>query len=131
MVINKRQSSTFRQGVQTVMIDIYGKFYSQNNDATYTYCINLVEAIIRHQKLVLTWRELPTVAFWYNAKIRENYLLTSSIVFAVNKYECFMENKNMIKTFCGCKSSKNTIQPHQNFTGTGNFTKKANKLWQK
>ena len=37
----------------------------------------------------------------------------------------------MIRTFCGGKSSKNTIEPHQNVTGTGNFTKKANKLWQK
>ena len=73
MVINKRQSSTFRQGVQTVMIDIYGKFYSQNNDATYTYCINLVEAIIRHQKLLLTCIELPTVTLSYHVKIRKNY----------------------------------------------------------
>ena len=29
--------------------------------------------------------------------------------FFVNMYECFMENKNMIQTFCGCKSSKTTL----------------------
>ena len=32
-------------------------------------------------------------------------ITTSGGVFAVNKYECFMENKN-IKTFSGCKLSK-------------------------
>ena len=37
-------------------------------------------------------------------------------MFAVNRYECFMENKNK-KTFCNCKiSKKNHIEPHQNFT---------------
>ena len=36
---------------------------------------------------------------------------------AVNRYECFMENKNIIRTFCGCKPSKN-IKPHQNFIGS-------------
>ena len=35
---------------------------------TYTYCINLVEAITRHQKLLLTCRELPIVALWSHAK---------------------------------------------------------------
>ena len=35
-------------------------------------------------------------------------LLTSRVVFAVNRYECFMENKNLIRTFCGCKPSKQT-----------------------
>ena len=31
-----------------------------------------------------------------------------------------MENKNMIRTFCGCKPSKKkkNIEPHQNFTGS-------------
>ena len=44
-------------------------------------------------------------------------ITTSGGVFAVNKYECFMENKN-IKTFSGCKLSKkkNNIEPHQYFT---------------
>ena len=36
---------------------------------TYTYCINLVEDIIRHQKLLPTCRELPTVSLSYNIKI--------------------------------------------------------------
>ena len=35
-------------------------------------------------------------------------LLTSWVVFAVNRYECFMENKNMIRTFCDSKPSKKT-----------------------
>ena len=46
-------------------------------------------------------------------------ILMSGVVFAVNRYECFMENKNMIRTFCGCKpSKKNNIEPHQNCTGS-------------
>ena len=40
-------------------------------------------------------------------------LSKSGIVFAVNKYECFMD---VLRTFCGCKPSKNNIEPHQNFT---------------
>ena len=53
-------------------------------------------------------------------------LLTSWVVFAVNRYECFMENKNMIRTFCSCKTKKNNIEPHQNFTGS---YKKMWRLW--
>ena len=71
-------------------------------------------------------------------------LLTSRVVFAVNRYECVMENKNKIQTFSDCKPSS-----HQNFTvfflikkreGSGLTTKyteniskskKVNKLWQK
>ena len=33
-------------------------------------------------------------------------LLTSWVVFAVNIYECVMENKNI--TFCGCKTFRKT-----------------------
>ena len=59
--------------MKITMIDISWKFYLQNNDVTYTYCIRIVEAIIRHQKLLQTCRELPTVALSYHVKIRENY----------------------------------------------------------
>ena len=86
------------------------------NDVTYTCCINLAEAIIRHRKLLLTCRELPTVVLSHHVKIRE--LLTSRVVFAVNMYEFLTENKNMIRTFSGCKpSKKNNIETHQSFTG--------------
>ena len=88
------------------MIDISCKFYLQKNGVTYTYCINLVEAIIRHQKLLLTSRELSTVAFSYHVKTEG--ILTSRVVFAVNWHECFMENKITIRTFCGCEPSKKT-----------------------
>ena len=46
--------------------------------------------------------------------------LASWSVFAVNRYESFMENKNMIRTFCGCKpwKKKNNVEPQQNFTGS-------------
>ena len=40
---------------------------------------------------------------------RENQrIITSRGVFTVNKYKCFMENKNTIRTFCGYKPSKKT-----------------------
>ena len=48
------------------IIDIFCKFHLQNNDVIYTYCINLVEAIIRHQKLLLTCRELPAATLSYH-----------------------------------------------------------------
>ena len=38
-------------------------------------------------------------------------LSKSGIVFAVNRYECFMV---VLRKFCGCKPSKNNIEPHQN-----------------
>ena len=102
----------FKQKIKITMIDISCKFYLQKNDVTYTYCINLAEAIIRHQKLLQTCRELPRVALSYHVKIRE--LWKSGGVFVVNRYECFME-KNSI-TFCCCKLSKNSMKPDKNFT---------------
>ena len=37
-----------------------------------------------------------------------------SVVFVVNRYKCFMENKNII-TFCSCKSSQiSNIEAHEN-----------------
>ena len=77
------------------MIYISCKFYLQKNDVTYADCINLVEAINRHRKLLLTRRDLPTVALSHHVKIRE--LLTFGVVFAVNRYECLVENKNKKK----------------------------------
>ena len=56
-----------------MMFEVSCKFYLQNNGVTHTYSYNLVEDIIRHQKLLLICRELPTVALSYHGKIRENY----------------------------------------------------------
>ena len=41
-------------------------------------------------------------------------LLTSGVIFAVDRYECFKENKNIIRTFCGSKPSKKK----RHFTGS-------------
>ena len=49
---------------------------------------------------------------WSNSFIpckNQKELSMSCVVFLVNKYGCFVENKNMIKEFCGCKPSKKTI----------------------
>ena len=43
------------------------------NYLTYTYYINLVAAIMRLQKFLLTWRELPTLAISHHVNVRENY----------------------------------------------------------
>ena len=66
--------------------------------------------MIRHQKLLLACRELPTVALSYHVKVTE--LLMSRGVFAVNRYECFMENKNIIRKSAAVDVSKNNIEPH-------------------
>ena len=63
------------------IIDISRKFYILENDLTYTYCINLVEAIIRNQNLLLTCRKLPTVALSYHVKIR--------IINVMNSFGCY------------------------------------------
>ena len=128
-----------------MMIDISCKFYLKKNDVTYTYCINLVEAIRRHQKLLLTCRELHTVTISYHVKIGK--LLTSGVVFVVNRYQHFMENKSIIRAICDCKPSKKTtlslikillvvIKKHGGSELTPRHTKllkfkKVNKLWQK
>ena len=87
------------------------------NGVTYTYCIN-------HQ---LGWdhNQAPKVAskmqrISYSSSFipgkNQGELLSSAVVFAVNRYECFMENKNMIRKFCGYKPSKSNIELHQKFT---------------
>ena len=85
--------------------------------AVYTHCINLVKAIMRHQNLLLACRELPKLALSYHIKNMKE-LLASGILFAVNRYDFFMEKKNMIITFCTCKPLKNDFEPHQNFIGS-------------
>ena len=89
-----------------MMIDSFCKFYLQNNDVTYAYYINLVKAIIRHQKLLLICRELSTVAFIPCKNQRE--LLTSWVVFTVNSYKIFHGKWKHGKDICGCKPSKET-----------------------
>ena len=39
----------------------------------------------------------------------QRQLLAPGVIFTVNTYECFMENKNMIRTFCDCKFLKTTL----------------------
>ena len=51
---------------------------------------------------------MPTVVLSYHVKFRKK-ILNSGVIFTVNTYECFMENKNTVRTFCGCKSSKTTL----------------------
>ena len=66
----------------------------------------LFEPIIRHKKLRLTCKELPSSCTAF-----KNYrkLLTPGAIFAVNRYECFTENKKIIRTYCSFKPSKKSI----------------------
>ena len=41
-------------------------------------------------------------------------LVTPRVVFAPNRYKCFMENKNFIRTFHGFKSFKNNNNNNNN-----------------
>ena len=66
------EAGKLKQEIKITVIDVSCKFIYKNY-MTYTYYINLVEAIIRHQKFLLTCRELPTIALSYHVKIRENY----------------------------------------------------------
>ena len=77
------------------MIDISCKFYLQKNDVTNTHYINLVQVIIRQQKVLLTCRELPTVALSYSVCQNQTELLTSGTVFAINMQERFMDNRSI------------------------------------
>ena len=90
------------------------KTFLQKNDLTYTYYyINLVEAIIRHQRLRLTCKESPRFCTTFKDQ-RE--LLTSEVIFGVTRYECFTVEMNEIKTFRNCNLKKQEIEPHQSFT---------------
>ena len=86
------------------MIDISCKFYLQKNDMTYTYCINLVE-----EEVASNMQRIPQSSSFIPC---ENQRIT------VKRYECFMENRNIIRKFCGCTlfKKKKNIEPHQNFT---------------
>ena len=50
----------------------------------------------------------------------------SGVIYTVNRYEYYMENNCSIRTFCGCKPSKNNIESHQNYTA---FNKRPLRLW--
>ena len=109
------------------------------NDVTCTYYIVLVDAkfFVQHAENCL--QQL----FCTMQKQRE--LLTSGVIFVVNRYKCFMENKNTIRTFCGCKpSEKKKKNPPFNLIEmllvllktqrhwiNSKIQIKVNKLWQK
>ena len=102
----------FKQKIKITIIDISCKFHLQKNNVIYTYCIKLVEAIIRHKKseskVAFNMQRIVYCNSFMPCK-NQRELLTPGVIFTVNTYECFMENKNMIRTFCECKSSKTTL----------------------
>ena len=83
---------------------------------TYTYCINH-RLSWGHNQAPKVASKMQIISYSSSFIPRKNQreLLSSAVVFAVNRYECFTENKNMIRTFCGYKPSKNNIELHQKF----------------
>ena len=55
-----------------------------------------IAAIIRYQKFCLACRESPGSS---RAFKNQRKLLTSGVIFGLNRYKCFAENKNIITTF--------------------------------
>ena len=110
------------------MIDISCKFYRQKNNVYVIYILHQLSCGHNQTPKVASnmQRELPRVALPYHLKIRENK--TCGVVFTVNRLECLMENKNIVKTFCGgCKKpkgSESTSRIHKI-----SESKKVNKLW--
>ena len=48
-------------------------------------------------------------------------LLTSGVIFAVNRYGRFMENENIIRTFCGFKPYKQSVEALDKLQDTQNI----------
>ena len=91
------------------MIDNSCKFYLLNNDVAYTYCINLVEGHNQTAKAAYKVQRIAYSSSFIPCKNQRK--LESWVVFTVNRYECFMENKIMIRALYGCKpSKKNNIE---------------------
>ena len=70
--------------------------------------------------LDLICRESPAVALSHQIKVKEVIFYRgnfSGVIFVVNRYECFMKNKNIIRTFCDCNYWKKE-DTHRYFTGS-------------
>ena len=106
------------------------------NDLAHIYWINLLESIMRHQTSHLTCIELRGICTACKS-YRELSKLRAS--FAVNRWECFMEYKNIVRTFWAENLLKKNIELHQNFTrsykksckGTGWTSRSIEYQWSK
>ena len=100
---NKNKFITFRerkvciQKITIAMIYISFKNLLTQNGLAYAFYTNLVEAMIRPEKLRLTYLELRSSRAICK-RFRE--FSTSGVIFAVNSNEYFMKN-NIIRTFRG------------------------------
>ena len=90
-----------KQKIKITIIDISYKFCLQKKDVTFSSGHNQTPKVASNmQRFAYSSSFIPCE--------NQRELLTSRVVCAVNRYECFMENKNLIRTFCGCKPSKQT-----------------------
>ena len=62
--------------------------------------------------LRLTCSESPNSSTAFK---NQGKLLTSGVIFGVSKYECFTENKNIIRKFFGFKLQKKVFEPIQKY----------------
>ena len=95
----------FKQKTKITTIDISCQFLLQNNDVTNI----LHQRSWGHNQTPKVASDMQRIAYSSSFIPCKNQweLLMPWIVFAVNRYECFMENKN-IRRFCGCKPFKKT-----------------------
>ena len=75
------------------------------------HTINIVEAIIRHQKL----RQTTCPKMGAHARHVQVNSELSRVIFAINRKECFMEKRHK-KNILRLKTLKKNIETHQNFT---------------
>ena len=102
--------------MKITIIDISYKFYLQKNDVTYTTAYQLSSGHNQTPKVASNMQKFAYCSCFIPCE-NQRELLTSRVVFAVNRYECFTEKENLIRTFSGRKPSKQKKLPHQNFTG--------------
>ena len=79
--------------------------FTYENNLTYTYYINLVAAIIRQQKFLLTWRELLTLALSCKVSFKcccqvHSWLLIKNFEHSCDQVlsEWYFQEKNTITT---------------------------------
>ena len=96
----------FKQKIK-ITINISYKFYLQKNDVTYAtaYQLNL-----GHNQTPQVASNMQRFAYSSSFILCENQreLVMSKVVCVVNRYKCFVGKTNLIRTFCGCKPSKQT-----------------------
>ena len=98
------------QTQKTVISIIYIYFWNWLTKTWYISITSIYRSKTNIKQLHLICRELCTSC---TACRSYSDLLMSQVIFAVNRSECFMEKRNIIRTLWGWISLKKTIEPYQ------------------